>query len=219
MIRVRVKEVDEHDKRRDPDEGFDELVPVDEEVPEEDAFPPLVCDPLLTVVFAFVGAEELAARLAKKTLRALSSWPRPVLWSYSVFVHSVPHMVPSSPPEHCRAAPSAELWSKLWILSVRKGAIWRASPIHCAVSPLYAYVSVLHGPIDSQATSVMIPEAVEVSDEVPWSPEKKIFMAERRLFVRSCHVSFAFVWIDVSKSWCTQAGVDVQNWSSRHFHT
>ena len=61
------------------------------------------------VVLTLVGAEELTARLARKTFRALSSCPRPVFPSYSSFVHCVPQIVPLPPPEHCLAAPAAEL--------------------------------------------------------------------------------------------------------------
>ncbi len=61
------------------------------------------------VVFALIGDEELTARLAKKTFKALSSCPRPVFPSCFSFVHCVPQAVPLSPPEHCLAAPSAEL--------------------------------------------------------------------------------------------------------------
>lgn len=62
-----------------------------------------------TVVFTLIGAEELTARLARKTFKALNSCPRPVFSSYLLFVQCVPHVVPLGPPEHCLAAPSAEL--------------------------------------------------------------------------------------------------------------
>ena len=63
-----------------------------------------------TVVFILVGAEDLTARLARKTLKALNSCPSPVFPSYLCFVQRVPQVVPLWPPEHCFAAPSAELW-------------------------------------------------------------------------------------------------------------
>lgn len=68
---------------------------------------PFAC--AVTVVFTLIGAEELTARLARKTFKALNSCPRPVFSSYLLFVQCVPHVVPLGPPEHCLAAPSAEL--------------------------------------------------------------------------------------------------------------
>ena len=61
------------------------------------------------VVLAVVGQEELRARLARKTFKALNSWPSPVFPSYVFCVQRVPQAVPLSPPEHCFAAPCAEL--------------------------------------------------------------------------------------------------------------
>lgn len=108
-------------RRWDPEDGFEEVVvdfpdvPVSEEVAVgfpslvvlEDGALSVVC--VATVVFALVGDEELTARLAKKTFNALSSCPRPVFPSYSLFVQRVPQAVLLAPPEHCLAAPSAEL--------------------------------------------------------------------------------------------------------------
>ena len=98
-------------ERWDPEEGFDEVA-----VGFPDVVVVLEAEVVLfawavaaAVVFALIGAEELTARLAKKMFKALSSCPRPVFPSYFFFVHCVPHVVPLSPPEHCLAAPSAEL--------------------------------------------------------------------------------------------------------------
>lgn len=85
----------------EPEDGFDD---VKVEVPGV----PFVCA-VAPVVLALVGAEELTARLATKTFKALNSCPRPVVPSYSLFVQRVPQVVPLSPPEHCLAAPRAEL--------------------------------------------------------------------------------------------------------------
>ena len=51
------------------------------------------------------GAEELAARLAKTTLRALSSCPNPLVPSNLADVQSKPQVVLLSPPEQEAAAP------------------------------------------------------------------------------------------------------------------
>ena len=69
---------------------------------------PLSC--FATVVFASIGAGVLRARLARKTLNALNSCPRPVCPSYLLSVQRVPQVVPLGPPEHCWPAPRAELW-------------------------------------------------------------------------------------------------------------
>ena len=61
------------------------------------------------VALALVGEEELTARLARKTFKALNSCPSPVFPSYLSSVQRVPQAVPLWPPEHCFAAPSAEL--------------------------------------------------------------------------------------------------------------
>lgn len=107
-------------RRWDPDEGFADVVvgfpdvvvvlPDVVVVLEDDGVVPFASAVLATVVLALVGAEELTARLARKTFRALSSCPRPVFPSYSLFVQRVPQVVPFLPPEHCLAAPSAECW-------------------------------------------------------------------------------------------------------------
>ena len=106
-------------KRRDPEEGFAVGVP-DGPALVGDGVGPFAKDGpscvglsavcAATVVFMLVGAEELTARLARKTLKALYSCPRPVSPSYLLFVQRVPQVVPLWPPEHCLAAPLAELW-------------------------------------------------------------------------------------------------------------
>lgn len=96
--------------RWDPEEGLDEVLAVG--VPDvllvvEDGFGPLAC--VATVVLALMGAEALTARLARKTFKALNSCPRPVFPSYLLSVQWVPQVVPLWPPEHCFAAPFAEV--------------------------------------------------------------------------------------------------------------
>ena len=98
--------------RSDPEDDFDEVAVAFPEVVAvevEDGIVPFRPVVFGSVVFALVGAEELTARLARNTFNALSSCPRPVFPSYSLFVQCVPQAVPLSPPEHCLAAPSAEL--------------------------------------------------------------------------------------------------------------
>ena len=124
-------------KRWDPGEGFDDAgldfpdVPVVTKsavgipvvpVVTEDGMVPFVC--VATVVFALVGAEELTARLAKKTFKALNSCPRPIFPSYSLCVQCIPQAVLLAPPEHCSEAPSAELWRYFRIISVVKCATY-----------------------------------------------------------------------------------------------
>jgi hypothetical protein len=46
---------------------------------------------------------------AKKMFKALKSCPNPSLLSHSSLPQSLPHVVPLVPPEHCFAAPSAEV--------------------------------------------------------------------------------------------------------------
>lgn len=95
--------------RWDPEEGLDEVLAVgvpDVLVLVEDGVGRLAC--VATVVLALMGAEELTARLARKTFKALISCPRPVFPSYLLFVQRVPQVVPLWPPEHCFAAPFVE---------------------------------------------------------------------------------------------------------------
>ena len=94
--------------RSDPDEGFDDVVVdfPDAVVGLEDGVVVLFAS---AVVLALVGEEELTARLARKTFKALNSCPRPVFPSYVFYVQLAPQAVPLSPPEHCFAAASAEL--------------------------------------------------------------------------------------------------------------
>lgn len=88
-------------KRWHPDEDFDDAT--------LGRLPDVVVEPEDGVDVLFVGAEALTARLARKTLKALNSCPNPVSPSYLFAVQLAPQAVPSSPPEHCFAAPSAEL--------------------------------------------------------------------------------------------------------------
>lgn len=101
-------------ERSDPDDGLTDVVVgfPDVEVVVvglEDGVVPFDTVVLASVVLTLVAAGELKARLARNTFIALNSWPRPVFPSYLVFVQSVPQAVPLAPPEHCFAAPSAEL--------------------------------------------------------------------------------------------------------------
>ena len=61
--------------------------------------------PLWELVPTLNGADELAARFAKMTSRALSSCPNPLLPSYLAEVQSKPQVVLLSPPEQEAAAP------------------------------------------------------------------------------------------------------------------
>lgn len=100
--------------RWDPEEGLEEVLAVGGPsvllllVVVADGFGPLAWV-VATVVLALMGAEALTARLARKTFKALISCPRPVLPSYLLSVQRFPQAVPLRPPEHCLAAPSAEL--------------------------------------------------------------------------------------------------------------
>lgn len=98
-------------KRSHPDEDFDDVgVDVPDVVVEpEDRVDVLFPWVVAAVVLALVGAEESTARLARKTFKALNSCPRPVFPSYLFFVQLAPQAVLLSPPEHCFAAPSADL--------------------------------------------------------------------------------------------------------------
>ena len=59
--------------------------------------------------FAFASLFPPPCRFATITFSALKSCPSPDVPSHSLLLQSLPHVVPFSPPEHCAAAPLADV--------------------------------------------------------------------------------------------------------------
>ena len=80
-------------------------------------------------------------KFATITFSALSSCPSPDVPSHSLLLQSLPHVRPSSPPEHCAAAPLADVRKMKSICDWRSEAA--AADWDCAAAVMLAMLETL----------------------------------------------------------------------------